>query len=42
MGHKGHRGVSAADIAAARLLLQNMGIDPADLLPGLARQRPHG
>ena len=32
MDHKEHSGASAGDIAAARLLLQKMGIDPADLL----------
>src|ERR1700678_3110081 len=32
MDHKEHSGASASDIAAARLLLQKMGIDPADLL----------
>jgi hypothetical protein len=32
MDHKEHPGASASGIAAARLLLQKMGIDPADLL----------
>jgi integrase/recombinase XerC len=32
MDHNEHPGASASDIAAARLLLQKMGIDPADLL----------
>lgn len=32
MNHKENPGASASDIAAARLLLQKMGIDPADSL----------
>ena len=32
MNHKEHSAISASDIAAARLLLEKMGIDPADLL----------
>ena len=32
MNHPGRPAASASDIAAARLLLQKMGIDPADLL----------
>ena len=32
MNHKEHPATPAGDIAAARLLLEKMGIDPADLL----------
>jgi hypothetical protein len=32
MNHPQRPAASASDIAAARLLLQKMGIDPADLL----------
>jgi hypothetical protein len=32
MNHREHSAPAASDIAAARLLLANMGIDPADLL----------
>jgi integrase/recombinase XerC len=36
VNHEEHSAVPAGDIAAARLLLQKMGIDPADLLQDAA------
>jgi len=42
MNHKEHSAISTSDIAAARLLLEKMGIDPADLLqdPGRPSEIP--